>query len=457
MKLLCLLLPHFPLSCEIQREVARRDRPVIILQSKDEASSQKTVLDFSPELGRLQPGVTLQSAISLYGEVELVQADLPYYWRIFNGILDLLGEKSPLIEGTELGCIYIGMDGLQLIYEDYESLVQEITKGFQFSKMEQSGKGIAFAPFSHSKPSSASKVSVSNAFEAGIGIAEGKFMSYLKALYCHNSATSQPGRRFQLSAPCLQHVLTKTTEAKHPGSRDNVGISTQLADSDAFLKDLPCDVLPVSIEIKAKLKAFGIQTLGQIRNLPPGPVQAQFGPEGRRMFDLARGLDDTPIYPRSMEETIEAAVTLSSVTVSVENIRGAFESLLSKIFKELNGRGIRSLTLWTRGWNGEYWERVLQYKEPATDVKTTTQRIKLTLENYPQPGPIEQAGLKITRLGYGSGRQSSLFSNIRARDHLMEDIKQLDLRLGKHQVFQVKEAEPWSRIPERRYTLTPLS
>ena len=65
--------------------------------------------------------------------------------------------------------------------------------------------------------------------------------------------------------------------------------------------------------------------------------------------------------------------------------------------------------------------------------------------------------MKITGLGYRRGRQKSLFSEVRARDHLLEDIKQLEFRLGSPQVFKIKEVEPWSRIPERRYALTPLS
>jgi DNA polymerase-4 len=70
---------------------------------------------------------------------------------------------------------------------------------------------------------------------------------------------------------------------------------------------------------------------------------------------------------------------------------------------------------------------------------------------------VEQAGIKITGLGYPSGRQKNLFSDIRAKEHLAEDIKQLELKLGNPQVYKVQEIEPWSRIPERRYALTPTS
>jgi hypothetical protein len=58
----------------------------------------------------------LQQALSLYGEAELIQADIPYYWDVFNETLDLMEEKSPLVEGSDLEAIYIGLDGLELIY-----------------------------------------------------------------------------------------------------------------------------------------------------------------------------------------------------------------------------------------------------------------------------------------------------------------------------------------------------
>ena len=91
------------------------------------------------------------------------------------------------------------------------------------------------------------------------------------------------------------------------------------------------------------------------------------------------------------------------------------------------------------------------------DVKRATTRIKQVLEDYPQPGPVEQVGLRIERLGYPRGRQKSLFSEVRAKDHLQEEIRQLEFRLGNPPLYRLKEVEPWSRIPERRYALIPSS
>jgi len=390
MKILCVLLPYFPWRCEVRRHPGIEGRPAIVTHTE---GSQKLVLDHSPGLEGLARDMPLQQALARHGEAELLHADIPYYRAVFNEILDALEQKSPMVEGAEAGCIYIGADGLQLIYADDNALadaVREVVAGFV----------------------------------PQMGIAGNKFLATLAA----------------------QHSTTGDCKILDGGI-------------DAFLKDLSCDVLPVPVKSRNKLRDFGLATLGQIAALQPGPFQSQFGPEGKRIWELSRGYDATPLYPRFMEEAIEESATLPSVTVSLDAILVAVEALLARIFagNSLKGRGIRKLTLWTRSWNAENWERHINFKEPTMDVRSTISRIKRTLEDYPQPGPVEQAGIKITGLGYPRGRQKSLFSDIRAKEHLADDIKQLELKLGNPQVYTVKEVEPWSRIPERRYALAPTN
>jgi DNA polymerase-4/protein ImuB len=377
------------LRCETLRHPDIKDCPVVISYGD---GSQKLVLDYSPELEGLQQGTPVQQALARYDKAELVQADIPYYWSTFNKLLDEMESISPLVEGPELETAYLGVDGLQLIYPDDDSLIGAVREVLP------------------------------ETFAVRIGIAEGKFPAYLAARY---------------NSPYGCKVLT--------------------GDISTFLKDISCDVLPVPRKTKNKLRDFGIGTLGELAALPRGPLQSQFGPEGRRIRDLARGYDDTPLYPRLMEEAIEESATLLSVTVSLETLLVTMETLLSRVFARFNfkGLGIHTLVLWTRSWDLEYWERKIQFKEPAMDMKTAALRVKQALENFPQPGPVEEVGMRVTRLGYPRGRQKSLFSEVRGRDYLMEDIRQLELRQGNPQVFKIKEAEPWSRIPERRYALAP--
>jgi DNA polymerase IV len=387
MKALCVLLPHFPLRCEVREGI-----PAVITYT---AGSQKLVLDYSPELEGLQQDMLLQQALSKHGEVELIQADIPHYWSVFNEILDLLETKSPLVEGLELGQAYLDLGGMQLIYPDDKEVIKSV------------------------------KEVIPAHFGVKMGIAEGKFLAYLSAL------SNQPEMDYR--------ILNGNVEG--------------------YLKDLSCDVLPVSLKSKSKLHAFGLHTLGLILSLPPGPIQSQFGPEGKRIWELARGYDDTPLYPRCTEEIIEEDTTLSSVTVSLEALLVTWEALLARAFVRFGtkGMGIRSIVLWTRSWTAQHWERTIQFKEPAMNIRSVISRVKQVIQNYPQPGPVDRVGMKVTGLGHQSGKQRSLFTDLRAQDHLMDDIKQLELRMGSPQVFKIKEVEPWSRIPERRYALAPLS
>ncbi len=141
----------------------------------------------------------------------------------------------------------------------------------------------------------------------------------------------------------------------------------------------------------------------------------------------------------------------------MEAILVGVESLLSGILRETKGKGICALLLWANIWGSGYWEQSIKFKEPALNTRNALSRIKQMLENHPPPGPVEELGIRITALGTGSGHQKNLFSEVRSKDNLLDDIKQMEVRLGGHQVFKVKEIEPWSRIPERRQALVPIS
>jgi DNA polymerase IV len=390
LRLLCILLPHFPLRCE----VLRGSIPDTTLAAVTYAvGSQKLILDYSPELHGLQRDMPVQQALSMHGEIELVYADMPYYWSVFNEVLDALELVSPLVEGRDLGEAHIGLDGLQHLYPTDDALISAV-------------RGV-----------------IPEAVEVRFGIAGNKFLAYL--------------------------VARDTQEGYQSLSE---GVS-------GFLRDLSCDLLPISMRSKDRLHDFGLHTLGQVAALPIAHLQAQFGPEGKRIWELANGDDDTPLHPRITDELIEESTSLTSVTVSLDILLMTFEAMLAHVFARLESRGlgIRDITLWTRSWLAEYWERRIIFKEPVMNAKVVLSRFRQIMESSPQSGPVEQLGLRITGVGHAVGRQRSIFPEVRSNDQLFGDVKQLELHLGAPQLFKVKELEPWSRIPERRYMLTPLN
>lgn len=390
MQILCVLIPHFALQCEIQKCPSLENYPAIVTCA---AGSQRLVMDWSRDIKDVQSGMPLQQALSLHGEAMLIAADVTYYAHIFEGLLDALGKVSPLIEGAEPGCIYLGLKGLKFLYKDENALIR------------------------------AAQEVIPHEFDSRLGIAEGKFTAYLAALF---------------SPPRGSMVLD--------------------GDTGSFLKDLPCDILPVSLKSKQKLHSFGIETFGQIFNLAVGPLQSQFGTEGKKIWELSRGCDTSPLYPRNMKEVVEKSTVLPSAAVSMEAILVSVESLLSGIFRnDVKGKGICALLLWANIWGSGYWDQSIKFKTPSISIKTTMSRIKQMLDIHPPPGPVEELGVRITALGNHPGHQKAIFSELRAKDSLLNDIKQMETRLGGPQIFRVKEIEPWSRIPERRQALVPIS
>jgi DNA polymerase IV len=92
----------------------------------------------------------------------------------------------------------------------------------------------------------------------------------------------------------------------------------QPKDVDTFLPPLPAGRIPgVGKVTEARLKQIGIQTVGDLRTFELGTLEVQFGRYGARLYELARGVDHSPVTPDrptksiSAEDTFEQDIPLS--------------------------------------------------------------------------------------------------------------------------------------------------
>ena len=92
----------------------------------------------------------------------------------------------------------------------------------------------------------------------------------------------------------------------------------QPKDFDTFLPPLPVDRIPgVGKVTEARLEQIGIQTVGDLRAFGLGTLEVQFGRYGARLYELARGIDHSPVTPDrptksiSAEDTFEQDIPLS--------------------------------------------------------------------------------------------------------------------------------------------------
>ena len=232
------------------------------------------------------------------------------------------------------------------------------------------------------------------------------------------------------------------------------------AEVRSFLADVSVELLPVSWDMIARLQGFGLSTLGQVAAVEIGPLQAQFGPLGRLMWELACGIDRRPVVARRVEETVVEEMDFPAPMASLAALLVATESLLGRAFLQpiLRGRYVRAALLEGDVFRGVPWHRRIPFKEPVGSKARAYEVLKGTLAPVVLPGPLESLRITLSGLTGERGQQGSFFSDVRQRQQLRDALVQLEVRLGKPPpIFAVRELEPWSRIPERRHALVPYA
>lgn len=107
---------------------------------------------------------------------------------------------------------------------------------------------------------------------------------------------------------------------------------------DSFLLPLPVGRLPgVGKVTEEKLRKLGIKTAGKLRGLELTRLEHEFGSYGRRLYELARGIDDNPVVPDRPTKSISVEDTFPEDVLLPETesmIRHLAEKLWSASRKE---------------------------------------------------------------------------------------------------------------------------
>jgi hypothetical protein len=205
-----------------------------------------------------------------------------------------------------------------------------------------------------------------------------------------------------------------------------------------------------------RLDLLGITTIGEIAALPLGAFQAQFGPVGKRCWELASGADDESLIPRTREEAIIRRLQMPSPAVSIDAILLGVERLVNAAYGD-PGRGSR----WVRKSivravleGGGAWELAVPFREAYSDHRAAWYAIKAGIVRSPPLHPVEELEVELVGLSYESGKQISMFEGKgKLWRQVEEAVHQLGVLRGRPSVGKVLPIDPTSRIPERRMAL----
>jgi nucleotidyltransferase/DNA polymerase involved in DNA repair len=236
-----------------------------------------------------------------------------------------------------------------------------------------------------------------------------------------------------------------------PGTVQVVAAAT----TQAFLASAPVSLLPLASDKLRRLERLGVRTLGDLAALPPAAVQARFGAEGRRAWELARGNDRDPVRGRMQPEIITESLTLPAPATSRETLLIAITRLVLRAFDRasLRHRHVRQARLRASLEGGLSWEQTTTLREPGGH-RRLMEALGYRVQALALPGPVEALTLELSGLIDATSRQELLPGfHSRRPQQLAEASRHLKQRFGISGLYRVVEVEPWSRLPERRQAL----
>jgi protein ImuB len=270
-------------------------------------------------------------------------------------------------------------------------------------------------------------------------------------------ARRELGRGVRLGAgPCRFVALAAALRARPRRARS---IIVAEGKARTFLAPLPVGLLRARPELEALpeiLERLGIRTLGELAGLPSRAVAERFGHPGLLAHDLAGGRD-TRLDPRRPPEPVMERLELPEAA-SGQQLERALELLVARLLarRERRGRSLRAVALAARFVAGGTWRESVTLREPSADQG----RINLTLRSKVAqlPAPADSLTVEVEAFGPPAQAQEPLVEDRGAtrRARLGEAVRQARQAAGPDAALRVLEADPDSRLPERRAVLSPF-
>ena len=255
-------------------------------------------------------------------------------------------------------------------------------------------------------------------------------------------------------------------EAKFPAyvaarSTRPMGAAQVPPDVAGFLAPHLVDFLPVSNGIREELRNFGLHILGGVAAMSIDALADRFGAEGRRAWELSHGIDNRPLVPLKLEESVAEHIALPFASASLELLLAAADTLLSRAYARprMQGRYAGGVDLECVLYRAQPWRKEVHFKQAAGDWRQASRIVRGQLEADHPPAPVEEVSLALSNVTGESGTQLSLLSGVKLdRERRVAGAeRQLQARTGgKPALYRVAEVAPWHPAPEMRAMRVPV-
>ncbi len=277
MKIAYIHIQDFPVQVELLENPAIRQTAIVIGGMPDD---EGTVYSCSPaaRVDGVQLGMPLRQAEQLSPHATFLPLSRELYDQSHKNLLEVLSPYSPFRESSAPGRIYLDASGFESLYGSDEELADKIIRAIQdeLSLLPQ------------------------------VGLATTKFAAETAA---------------RLSDPGTRQVVASGTERE-------------------FLAPLPLILLPTSDDTYRLLTRLGLETIGQVAEMPVGALSRTFGKEGLLIHSLASGKDLRPLMPQFEAAPLSVETNLEFPLNSLEQLSAYCDRLASQLTAELEASAL---------------------------------------------------------------------------------------------------------------------
>ncbi len=218
-----------------------------------------------------------------------------------------------------------------------------------------------------------------------------------------------------LGVTCSVGVGSSKTVAKIASDMDKPrGLTVVFPGTErAFLDPLPVRAMSgIGRAAEERLRARGVETLGQLVLEGMPRLERLFGKNGRTMYLRACGLDDAPVKADEGVKSVSSETTFADDLTARLDIEAAIFTQASKVGRRLRRAGLRGSTISLRIRFADRTTRSVQrtLENPTDDDLAFSPILCRMLDELWNPGtPVRLIGVAVSGFAQGQAVQGSLF------------------------------------------------
>ena len=394
MRVACVLITHLRAKAEMRRRPHLKGKPALIVD-RNPSIGTPIVVDRFPEASGVMIGMTPEQAVSRHANAIVLDADEPYYRRVFERVLASLQGISDRVEGAETGTAYVRVDGLEELYRGEAGVVSTLLN--------------AVPEYLHPR----------------VGVAGGKFPAFVAARTSRAFGASRvPDDVRAFLAPHPVELLPVSANVKIGLRR--FGLHT-MGNAASMRESVLADQFG-SDGIRAWVLSNGI--------------------DDRPVVPIA--------YEESIVEHTPLPYHSSSMQVLLVAVDALLRRAYAR--PEMRGRYVGAVSLECTASRSQPWEKVVRFKRPANTWEVASAVVRSQVEAAPPQITVEDVTLTLSELTGESGAQMGLLKDVHeGRRHIEEIERQLRAKMnGEHALYRVAQVAPWHPAPEMRALQVPI-